>query len=140
MMGDIEIYMQTSGERYYYDSKVEVYMDIVHNHDFQIDVNDEDMKCKNYDFCKRFKRLTYLDNSLIPIPASSRLGNDYVCDLCRKLEWNLEFRDSEEDCAICMRNDIKQVKFPTNCGHWFCVTCSKHSFLLYFTVLVLLCL
>ena len=27
----------------------------------------------------------------------------------------------------CMfRKNIKQVKFPTNCDHWFCVSCSRN--------------
>ena len=34
--------------------------------------------------------------------------------------WNeLEFRESEEECAS------KQLKFPSNCGHWFCIPCSR---------------
>ena len=35
--------------------------------------------------------------------------------------WNeLEFRDSENECPVCNETDNKQMKFPTNCGHWFC--------------------
>ncbi|MAJ97321.1 MAG: hypothetical protein CMI56_01765 [Parcubacteria group bacterium] len=40
--------------------------------------------------------------------------------------WNeLEFRVSEEECAVC--NETKNVflKFPTNCGHSFCTLCSR---------------
>ena len=35
----------------------------------------------------------------------------------------LEFRDGQE-CAVCY-SDGPEMKFPTNCGHWFCVKCCR---------------
>ena len=41
--------------------------------------------------------------------------------------WNeLEFRKSNEECVICFSTEYKQVKFPTNCGHWFCIDCARN--------------
>ena len=78
------------------------------------------IKCKNYELCQ----------NVLPPDHFIHYGN-YLCMHCDNSSlgfgWNeLEFRDAEEDCCVCMNTDNKQVKFPTNCGHWFCVSCSRN--------------
>lgn len=73
------------------------------------------IKCKNYNLCQ----------SILPKCWYDCKGK-YLCTKCDIFEWNeLEFRDGIEECAVCNEID-KQVKFPTNCGHWFCVYCSRN--------------
>ena len=38
----------------------------------------------------------------------------------------MEFRVGEEECVVCYETSNKKLKFPANCGHWFCVSCSRH--------------
>ena len=39
--------------------------------------------------------------------------------------WNeLEFRDTQNDCVVCMECTGREMKFPA-CNHYFCVECSK---------------
>ena len=78
-------------------------------------------KCKNYDLCQgvltkdHFKR-----------------HKNYLCLFCgewflmKGFGWNeLEFFENNENCIVCFTNDKKKVKFPTNCGHSFCIDCSR---------------
>lgn len=37
----------------------------------------------------------------------------------------LQFRDTDNECTICCENRGREMKFPTNCGHWFCIPCSR---------------
>ena len=79
------------------------------------------IKCKNYELCQH----------ILPPEHYINYAN-YLCMTCGDLfafgfGWNeLEFRDSENECPVCNETDNKQMKFPTNCGHWFCVNCSKN--------------
>ena len=36
----------------------------------------------------------------------------------------LEFRDTPELCVICLDTKRRELKFPADCGHWFCISCS----------------
>ena len=36
----------------------------------------------------------------------------------------LEFRDTNEQCGICMEQKGREMKFPT-CSHWFCADCMR---------------
>lgn len=78
------------------------------------------IKCKNYELCQ----------NILPSEHYENLGN-YLCMTCGDwfkvggFGWNeLEFREGEE-CVICNSTSNKQLKFPANCGHWFCVSCSR---------------
>lgn len=75
------------------------------------------LKCKNYDLCE----------NILP-PTAYEEGTNYLCMTCGYgFGWNtLEFRESEEVCVVCQETTNKQVKFPTNCGHWFCIPCSRN--------------
>ena len=72
------------------------------------------VKCINYIFCKG-----------IAFPG---MGED-TCLLCG--EWyahgegwgKLEFIETNDECAVCYKKGL-QVKFPTKCGHSFCIRCS----------------
>ena len=36
----------------------------------------------------------------------------------------LEFRDVTEPCVICFDTKHRELKFPADCRHWFCISCS----------------
>ena len=77
-------------------------------------------QCINYKFCNGV--------------AFPELGED-MCLLCclwytEGEGWGkLEFIETDEDCPVCY-NKGTQMKFPTNCGHSFCIQCCKN--LLYY--------
>ena len=75
------------------------------------------IKCKNYELCE----------SIIP-PDWYEYYANYFCMICdSQFRWGqLEFREADEDCAVCSDSSKKQVTFPANCGHWFCVACSRN--------------
>jgi hypothetical protein len=87
----------------------------INNIEYDEGYNSERIKCKNYELCK--------DN--IPLDGYNYKGN-YLCINCDNFEWNeLEFRDATEECIVCFCNNSREMKFPTNCDHWFCINCSK---------------
>jgi hypothetical protein len=73
-------------------------------------------KCINYVFCKG----TIIKELEIP-----------TCLLCGKWyehgeKWGeLEFIETDEDCPVCYAKGL-QMKFPTNCGHSFCIQCCRN--------------
>ena len=78
------------------------------------------IKCKNYELCQNTLPLDHYE-----------LYAQYLCPECDNsffsFGWNeLEFRIGEEECIVCCNNVMKQLKFPANCGHWFCVSCSRN--------------
>ena len=80
------------------------------------------IKCKNYELCK----------NTVPLDHYKYHGN-YFCMTCGDwfkcggFGWNeLEFREKNEECVVCTEIKSIQLKFPTNCGHWFCVPCSRN--------------
>ena len=90
-------------------------------------IYDEEMgrngiKCKNYDLCQH-----------ILLPEHYENHANYLCMTCGDwfkvggFGWNeLEFRVGEEECIVCNETSNKQLKFPANCGHWFCLSCSRN--------------
>jgi len=83
------------------------------------------IKCKNYELCENALDPTHYENHA-----------NYLCMTCGDwfnfgFGWNeLEFRvGEEEECVICNETCDKQLQFPTNCGHWFCVSCSRNILL-----------
>jgi hypothetical protein len=74
------------------------------------------IKCKNYELCTH----------ILPQDWYEHFAN-YLCMTCDMFGWReLEFRETQEECIVCNETTHKQVKFPTNCGHWFCVSCSRN--------------
>jgi hypothetical protein len=74
------------------------------------------VKCKNYLLCE-----SLLSKKFINIYKE----HICICIDCYKFGWNkLCIENRKEDCPVCLENINKQVKFP-NCGHWFCLECSK---------------
>lgn len=74
------------------------------------------IKCKNYELCENILSLGWLEWSA-----------NYICLSCDKFGFNeLEFKECNDECIVCNETGNKQVKFPTNCGHSFCVSCSKN--------------
>jgi len=73
------------------------------------------IKCKNYELCER----------ILPLDHWKHYAN-YLCINCDS-GWNeLEFKESDEECIVCNETGKKKIKFPANCGHWFCVSCSRN--------------
>jgi hypothetical protein len=80
------------------------------------------IKCKNYELCENILPPTAYDD-----------GTNYLCMTCGDwfkicgFGWNeLDFKEEEEECVVCMKISNKQLKFPANCGHWFCISCSRN--------------
>ena len=80
------------------------------------------IKCKNYVLCQQILLPDHYEN----------LAN-YLCMTCGDwfklggFGWNeLEFIVRDEECVVCNETIDKQLKFPANCGHWFCVSCSHN--------------
>ena len=74
------------------------------------------IKCRNYKLCE----------SILP-PDCWEWGKNYLCINCDNFGWNeLSFIDCDEDCCICLNYCINKIKFPTNCGHYFCVKCCEN--------------
>lgn len=78
------------------------------------------IKCKNYELCTHILSPHWF----------SWYGN-YLCCTCDNSSFGfgwreLEFKECNEECVICNETVIKKVKFPTNCGHWFCIPCSQN--------------
>lgn len=75
---------------------------------FDEDYNEYRVKCKNYKLCNN----------------ASDYHFKYICMSCDIFGWGqLEFKNSQE-CIICYNHNIL-VKFPTNCGHYFCTKCTR---------------
>ena len=75
------------------------------------------IKCKNYNLCE----------SILPKWWYDCKGK-YLCTNCDIFKFGeLEFRNcfENEECFVCFGLE-KLVKFPANCGHWFCVSCSRN--------------
>ena len=86
------------------------------------DHNGLGIKCKNYELC----------SASLPLDHYKMHAN-YFCMTCGSwfkicgFGWNLlEFKDCNEDCDVCSEPVARKLKFPTKCGHWFCITCSKN--------------
>ena len=74
------------------------------------------IKCKNYELCEH-----------ILSPDWWEYMATYICPSCDMFGWKeLEFKESDEECVVCNETENIQVKFPANCGHWFCVSCSRN--------------
>jgi hypothetical protein len=73
------------------------------------------IKCKNYELCK----------AILPEWWFECKAN-YLCTTCDMFGWKeLEFKKNDDECVVCNETGNKQIKFPANCGHWFCVSCSE---------------
>jgi hypothetical protein len=74
------------------------------------------VKCKNYLLCNR----------VLPFDWFDHYGN-YLCMSCDMFEWNeLEFRNTDSDCVVFYTHCDIEMKFPTNCNHWFWVDCCRN--------------
>jgi len=80
------------------------------------------IKCKNYEFCEGTLSLDHFE-----------MVANYLCMTCGSwfkvcgFGWNeLEIKDCKEECAVCSETVNRKLKFPTNCGHWFCISCSRN--------------
>ena len=74
------------------------------------------IKCKNYELCEH-----------ILSPDWFSCNGNYICISCDMFGWKeLEFEENAEECVVCNETGNKQLKFPANCGHWFCTPCSRN--------------
>ena len=76
------------------------------------------IKCKNYELCEGV------------LPPDHYVGfENYVCMTCDRsgFGWKeLDFVDGDDECSICLDVVTRKLKFPTKCGHSFCISCSKN--------------
>ena len=93
-------------------------LNTIYDEDYERNV----IKCKNYELCQH-----------ILLPEHYENHGNYLCMTCGDwfkiggFGWNeLEFRVGEEECVVCNETSNKQLKFPANCGHWFCLSCSRN--------------
>ena len=74
------------------------------------------IKCKNYELCEH-----------ILSPDCWEYMATYICPSCDMFGWKeLEFKENVEECVVCNETGNKQLKFPANCGHCFCISCSRN--------------
>ncbi len=76
-------------------------------------------KCLNYEFCKKMGSKRYFE---------CYNGICQGCDIrsfIHKKNRILEFRDTSEPCCVCLEQKGREMKFPSECGHWFCIDCSR---------------
>lgn len=92
------------------------------NIDYDSQYPEGGIKCKNYELCESILQ-----------PDHWKYYANYLCMSCGSwfkisgFGWNeLEFKESDEECIVCNETGNKQVKFPANCGHWFCISCSRN--------------
>ena len=99
------------------------YRDIEYeNNNKIIGANCLSIKCKNYELCQGTLALDHFE-----------MVANYLCMTCGSwfkvggFGWNdLEFKDCTEDCDVCSETVTRKLKLPTNCGHWFCISCSRN--------------
>ncbi len=94
-------------------------------HTSSCEINDDSMpenkmiKCINYELCE--------GNG---IPDFNNLCMACSPNFVFGLRWgSLSFFDCDEECAVCYNNCKRKLLFPTDCGHSFCVNCSKEILL-----------
>ena len=94
---------------------------VYENNNLVNDMNGLGIKCKNYELCQCSLMLDHF-----------KMVANYLCTHCGDwfkisgFGWNeLEFKDCNEECDVCSENVNRKLKFPTNCGHWFCISCSR---------------
>ncbi len=79
---------------------------------------EEPRKCNNYLVCRKYGLTNYCyDCGTSDDDYGTRFG------------WHdLKFiiYDGEEVCTICNKHCNKKVEFPSNCGHSFCIDCSRN--------------
>lgn len=104
--------------------------------------NTNKYKCRNYKFC-RMEGYDF-DNYLCHVCCYTTRdtcvelhqvfydssGNEYA-HLVGPHGWGILdiIEEEEEPCAICFESNKEKIKFPTNCGHKFCVECTRNILL-----------
>jgi hypothetical protein len=79
---------------------------------------DHENKCKNYEFCE--------DNKVPEMASEYCMTCGSWFKVCG-FGWDkLTIIDTTDECIICMNICERKLVFPTNCGHSFCITCSRN--------------
>lgn len=85
-------------------------------------------KCANFEFCENY----------VPVAHSSKKEHDHhaFCITCGSwasneysFQWDkltIENTREGEECSICLEPKKRMMFFPTNCGHRFCLECSRN--------------
>lgn len=75
------------------------------------------IKCKNFNLCKNYIPDWWFD-----------CKGTYLCTNCDGIFGiELNFREIDEECPICLEKSKYQAQFPS-CPHWFCTKCLKKLF------------
>jgi hypothetical protein len=78
-------------------------------------------KCINYEYCRGEIEPDVGEDTCMGCGSWFAFGSGWD---------KLEFMDVNEECNICFSNVKRKVKFPTKCGHSFCIECT-HELLEY---------
>jgi len=80
-------------------------------------MSETESKCENHELC---------NHNIDPYSGSP------FCITCGSwfsaggFGWDkLTFIDCDEECPVCYEQCNRKLMFPTNCGHSFCIKCSK---------------
>lgn len=98
--------------------------------------NTDKIKCKNYKFCNKcvkediegyFCEICGEDEELVVSKVyDNEEGGQYEYIIGPHGWCNLEMVENSEECPICFECDKTKIKFPSGCGHLFCVDCTKN--------------
>lgn len=80
-------------------------------------------QCLNFEFCQ----MELLDNDDTVILDKDISYDNKFCEFCNIAKW--DYIDCNETCYICKKEMKTKIKFPTNCGHSFCLKCMKEIFI-----------
>ncbi len=74
-------------------------------------------KCGNYELCGHDKVPGISSNYCMTCGSWFKVGG---------FGWNkLTIINSADECVVCMNICERKLMFPTNCGHSFCISCSR---------------
>jgi hypothetical protein len=77
-------------------------------------------KCINYEFCNNYS-IQPISDFCMSCGSWFKIGG---------FGWDkLEIKDCSEECDICNEYVSRKLHFPTKCGHWFCIVCSRNILL-----------
>jgi len=78
----------------------------------------EEIDCVNYELCET---MIPEDSDGYCMACGSGCSMGHGWDKLTFIDTN----DENKECAVCFKNYKRKLVFPTNCGHDFCIPCSR---------------
>ena len=97
--------------------------------------NTDKIKCKNYKFCNKcveedikgyFCEICGEGDSVNSRLFINKYGDEYEYVVGPHGWGELEMVENSDECPICFESNNTKIKFPSGCGHSFCIDCTKH--------------